>query len=75
MPAAEIIVFSIEVYHTALRDANIEDCIANWERWGINVSILIALQGNEQGFDNVDRNKPWPIEMNEGLRKRVNVIA
>jgi hypothetical protein len=59
VPAAEIIVFSIEIYHTALRDANIEDCSTNWERWGINV--LIAHLGNEQGFDNVDRNKLRPI--------------
>jgi hypothetical protein len=39
------------------------------------VSILTALLGNEQGFDNVDRNKLWPIEMDEGVRKRVNFIA
>jgi hypothetical protein len=61
VPGAEIIVFSIEIYHTALRDANIEDCLTNWERWGINVSFLIAHLGNEQGFDNVDRNKLRPI--------------
>ena len=39
------------------------------------MSIPIALLGNEQGFDNVDRNKLWPIEMNEGVRKRLNYIA
>ena len=39
------------------------------------MSILIALLGNEQGSDNVDRNKFWPIEMNEGVGKKVNFIA
>jgi len=35
----------------------------------------MALLGNEQGFDNVDGNKLWPIEMKEGVRKRLNFIA
>jgi len=35
----------------------------------------MTLLGNEQGLDNVNRNKLWPIEVNKGVRKMLNFIA